>query len=90
MTDGLLTADYDFVLPPELIAQTPLAHRDASRLMVVDRGAGTISHRRFAELPSLMAAGDLLVVNRSKVVKARLRGTRVGSGAPASTTFRGR
>ena len=83
MTDELLTADYDFTLPRELIAQAPLARRDASRLMVVDRGAGTISHRRFAELPSLMAAGDLLVVNRSKVVKARLRGTRVGSGAPA-------
>ncbi|MFL5606169.1 MAG: tRNA preQ1(34) S-adenosylmethionine ribosyltransferase-isomerase QueA [Gemmatimonadaceae bacterium] len=80
---GLLTADYDFALPPELIAQTPLARRDASRLMIVDRSTQTISHRGFAELPSLMAPGDLLVVNRSRVVKARLLGTRVGSGAPA-------
>jgi S-adenosylmethionine:tRNA ribosyltransferase-isomerase len=80
---GLLTADYDFALPSELIAQTPLARRDASRLMVVDRAAQTISHRTFADLPSLIAPGDLLVVNRSRVVKARLLGRRVGSGAPA-------
>ena len=83
MPAGLLTADYDFDLPPELIAQAPLARRDASRLMIVDRAAGTIAHRTFTDLPSLMAAGDLLVVNRSKVVKARLLGTRAGSGAPA-------
>jgi S-adenosylmethionine:tRNA ribosyltransferase-isomerase len=83
MANGLLTADYDFDLPPELIAQTPLARRDASRLMVVDRAAGTISHRTFTDLPDLTAAGDLMVVNRSRVVKARLLGTRVGSGAPA-------
>jgi S-adenosylmethionine:tRNA ribosyltransferase-isomerase len=80
---GLLTADYDFELPPELIAQAPLARRDASRLMVIDRAAGTISHRTFTDLPSLTAAGDLMVVNRSRVVKARLLGTRIGSGAPA-------
>jgi S-adenosylmethionine:tRNA ribosyltransferase-isomerase len=83
MPSGLLTADYDFHLPPELVAQTPLERRDASRLMVLDRAAGTISHRTFADLPELLAPGDLLVVNRSRVVKARLLGTRVGSGAPA-------
>ncbi|MDB4898475.1 MAG: S-adenosylmethionine:tRNA ribosyltransferase-isomerase, partial [Gemmatimonadetes bacterium] len=83
MPAGLLTADYDFELPPALIAQAPLARRDASRLMVLDRAAGTIAHRVFSNLPSLMSSGDLLVVNRSKVVKARLLGTRVGSGAPA-------
>jgi S-adenosylmethionine:tRNA ribosyltransferase-isomerase len=80
---GLLTADYDFDLPPELIAQTPLERRDASRLMVVDRGTRTISHRTFSDLPELVAPGDLVVVNRSRVVKARLLGRRVGSGAPA-------
>lgn len=80
---GLLTSDYDFELPPELIAQTPLAQRDASRLMVLDRAAGTIAHRTFADLPELMTPGDLLVVNRSRVVKARLLGRRRGSGAPA-------
>jgi len=83
MADGLLTADYDFDLPHDLIAQSPLAERDASRLMVVDRASGTISHRKFSDLPRLMSPGDLLVVNRSRVVKARLLGTRVGSGAPA-------
>jgi S-adenosylmethionine:tRNA ribosyltransferase-isomerase len=83
MPSGLLTADYDFELPHELIAQAPLARRDASRLMVVDRASGTIAHRAFTDLPSLLAPGDLLVVNRSRVVKARLLGRRVGSGAPA-------
>jgi S-adenosylmethionine:tRNA ribosyltransferase-isomerase len=83
MPDGLLTSDYDFDLPHDLIAQSPLAERDASRLMVVDRAAGSISHRRFSDLPGIVAPGDLLVVNRSRVVKARLLGTRVGSGAPA-------
>ena len=83
MQAGLLTADYDFDLPHDLIAQSPLEQRDASRLMVVDRAAGTISHRRFSDLPEIVAPGDLLVVNRSRVVKARLLGTRVGSGAPA-------
>ena len=80
---GLLTADYDFELPTELIAQAPLERRDASRLMVVNRAAGTIEHRTFSDLPSLTVPGDLMVVNRSRVVKARLLGTRVGSGAPA-------
>src|SRR5437763_1076324 len=80
---GLLTADYDFDLPPELIAQKPLERRDASRLMVVDRTAQTIEHHVFADLPRLIAPGDLLVVNRSRVVKARLLGARIGSGAPA-------
>jgi S-adenosylmethionine:tRNA ribosyltransferase-isomerase len=83
MPNGLLTADYEFDLPPELIAQSPLARRDASRLMIVDRATGTISHRTFVELPELIAPGDLLVVNRSRVVKARLLGKRAGSGAPA-------
>ena len=83
MPSGLLTEDYDFELPAALIAQAPLPQRDASRLMVVDRTAGSITHRRFSDLAELMAPGDLLVANRSKVVKARLLGTRDGSGAPA-------
>jgi S-adenosylmethionine:tRNA ribosyltransferase-isomerase len=82
MPEGMLTADYDFALPLQLVAQVPLA-RGASRLMIVDRRAATITHARFADLPSLVTPGDLLVTNRSKVVKARLLGTRDGSGAPA-------
>ena len=83
MRSGLLTADYDFELPHELIAQAPLPRRDASRLMVLDRAAGTISHRHFTDLAELLAPRDLLVVNRSRVVRARLLGRRAGSGAPA-------
>lgn len=81
--DGTRTAHYDFALPPELIAQTPLERRDASRLMVVDRASRSITHYTFAHLEMLLRAGDLLVVNRSRVMRARLLGTRVGSGAPA-------
>jgi S-adenosylmethionine:tRNA ribosyltransferase-isomerase len=83
MPNGLLTADYAFDLPADLIAQAPLARRDASRLMVLDRGSGKIEHRLFSDLPELTRPGDLMVVNRSRVVKARLLGARVGSGAPA-------
>ena len=81
--NGLATSDYDFDLPPELIAQAPLARRDASRLMVVHRDTGVIQHRHFTDVANLLAPGDLLVVNRSRVVKARLLGSRAGSGAPA-------
>ena len=79
----LRTADYDFTLPPGLIAQAPLPRRDASRLMVVDRVSGAISHSTFDALALLMDPGDLLVVNRSRVMRARLLGTRDGSGAHA-------
>jgi len=78
---GTRTSDYDYDLPPELIAQEPLADRAASRLMVVDRAAGTIAHRRFADLVDLVPAGDLLVLNTTRVLKARLLGRRP-SGAP--------
>jgi S-adenosylmethionine:tRNA ribosyltransferase-isomerase len=76
------TSDYDFELPPELIAQAPLARRDDSRLMVVDRATQTISHRTFRDLQELIPSGDLLVLNRTRVIRARLLGRRA-SGAPA-------
>jgi S-adenosylmethionine:tRNA ribosyltransferase-isomerase len=82
MTHGTRTADYDFALPPELIAQRPADRRDASRLMVVDRAAGTIAHRTFADLAALVPAGDVLVLNTTRVFRARLLATR-DSGAPA-------
>lgn len=78
----LKTSDYDYVLPPELIAQAPLPRRDDSRLMVVDRAAGTIVHRQFRNLPELTGAGDVMVRNTTRVFRARLLGTR-DSGAPA-------
>ena len=79
---GTRTSDYDFELPPERIAQHPLARRDASRLMVVDRATQTISHRTFADVVDLMDPRDVLVVNRTRVLRARLLGSRA-SGAPA-------
>ena len=79
---GERTADYDFSLPPELIAQEPLADRTASRLMVVRRDPGTIEHRHFSDLAELIDAGDIVVLNTTRVLKARLLGTRQ-SGAPA-------
>ena len=79
---GSRTADYDFNLPPELIAQAPLARRDESRLMVVDRRREAIEHARFNDLVGLVPAGDVLVLNRTRVIRARLLGKR-RSGAPA-------
>jgi S-adenosylmethionine:tRNA ribosyltransferase-isomerase len=73
-------SDYDFALPEAQIAQAPLAARDASRLMVVNRSSGAWTHRHFAELPGLLREGDLLVVNDARVIPARLLGTKVGTG----------
>lgn len=64
--------DYDYELPPELIAQVALAQRDASRLMTVDRATQTIGDHDFIDLPDLLRPGDLLVVNDSRVIPARL------------------
>ena len=79
---GERTSDYDFELPAHLIAQRPLDRRDASRLMVVDRARGTIEHRTFSDIANLLSAPDVLVVNRTRVLRARLLGARA-SGAPA-------
>ncbi len=80
--EGSVTADYDFDLPAPLIAQTPAAKRDESRLMVLDRGSKTIEHRTFRDITSLIPSGDVIVLNTTKVFRARLLGTR-DSGAPA-------
>lgn len=66
------TADFDYQLPPELIAQTPIEPRDASRLMVLNRDTGEITHHHFYNLPSFLHPGDLLVYNESRVIPARL------------------
>jgi S-adenosylmethionine:tRNA ribosyltransferase-isomerase len=79
---GSQTTDYDFALPPERIAQRPLERRDASRLMIVRRASGAIEHATFADVAQLIDSRDVLVVNRSRVLRARLLGTRA-SGAPA-------
>ncbi|HSB80099.1 MAG TPA: S-adenosylmethionine:tRNA ribosyltransferase-isomerase [Candidatus Methylomirabilis sp.] len=67
-------SDFDYELPPELIAQEPAAQRDAARLMVLDRPTGRIQHRRFSDLPEYLRSGDLLIVNDTKVIPARLYG----------------
>jgi S-adenosylmethionine:tRNA ribosyltransferase-isomerase len=65
-------ADYDFVLPEDLIASRPLEERDASRMLVLHRRSGKIEHRRFRDLPDYLEPDDLAVLNNSRVIKARL------------------
>jgi len=72
-------ADFDFNLPPELIAQSPTTERDASRLMVLDRHSGHLEHRRFPDIVNLLQAGDVLVMNDSRVIPARLLGRKLDS-----------
>ena len=69
------TADFDYVLPPELIAQQPMPQRDHSRLLVLERDSGHVAHRQFRDLLHFLRAGDVLVLNNSRVMPARLRGT---------------
>jgi S-adenosylmethionine:tRNA ribosyltransferase-isomerase len=69
---GLRVADFDFELPEELIAQTPPAERGSSRMLAMDRATGALRDAQFGELPSMLCAGDLLVLNDSRVIPARL------------------
>src|SRR5580698_2323777 len=74
----MLVSDFDYELPEELIAQRPPEVRGTSRMMTLDRRTGAFADRRFAELPSLLRAGDLLVLNDSRVIPARLYARRAG------------
>jgi len=74
------TSDFYYDLPEELIAQAPIAQRDASRLMVLDRENGNIEHRHFFDLPKYLRAGDCLILNNSRVLPARLLGQRLPGG----------
>lgn len=74
-------SDFYFDLPQELIAQHPLDRRDSSRLLHLDRESGTVVHRHFHQLPELLQPGDLLVLNDSRVIPARLLGTKIPTGA---------
>lgn len=74
------TSDFDFDLPEELIAQEPLAERDASRLMYLPLGSAAWSHHHFRDLPELLRAGDLLVLNDARVIPARLQGHKRATG----------
>ena len=77
------TSDFDFELPEELIAQTPLERRDASRLLTLDKRTGETGHGHFYDLPRLLRPGDCLVMNDSRVLPARLLGRREPTGGAA-------
>jgi S-adenosylmethionine:tRNA ribosyltransferase-isomerase len=77
------TAEFHFDLPPELIAQFPAAQRDESRLLVLNRGSGQLEHRKFRDILEYLRPGDVLVLNNSRVIPARLHGT----NARTSGTF---
>ncbi len=74
------TSDFDYQLPPERIAQTPVEPRDASRLMVVHRDSGAIEHRIFRQIGDYLRPGDLLVLNQTRVIPARLFGRKAETG----------
>jgi S-adenosylmethionine:tRNA ribosyltransferase-isomerase len=76
----VLVSDFDFDLPPELIAQHPPPRRTDARLLVLERASGRITHSRVTELPSLLAPGDLVVLNDTRVFPARLVGKRLPGG----------
>ena len=75
------TDDFDFYLPEELIAQTPLEKRDSSRLLVLDKKTGDISHKHFTDIIDYMEKGDTLVLNDTKVMPARLYGVKEETSA---------
>ena len=73
-------SDFDYELPQELIAQTPIEPRDASRLLVVHRDSGIFEHRHFRDIGDYLRPGDLLIANQSRVLPARLLGHRAETG----------
>src|ERR1700737_1792515 len=78
------SAALDYDLPAELIAQQPADPRDSSRLLVYERATGAVRHRRFRDLPEELTRGELVVVNDSRVIPARLRLRRGGGGRGAA------
>ncbi len=77
----MLTRDFHFDLPDRLIAQTPLEQRDSSRLLVLDKNSGNLSHRQFFQLPDFLRSGDCLVLNDTRVLPARLLGHKTSGAA---------
>jgi S-adenosylmethionine:tRNA ribosyltransferase-isomerase len=76
----MYTADFDYHLPPELIAQTPTDPRDHARLLVLNRNSGAVEHLHFYDLTKILKAGDVLVLNKTRVLPARLNGNRIETG----------
>jgi len=81
------TADFDYTLPAERIAQQPLAVRDASKLLVLDRADGSVRHHTFRDLPDFLGPGDLLVINDTRVIPARTFGVREKTGGRVEVLF---
>ena len=77
----LKTSDFDYYLPEELIAQTPIEKRDNSRLMVIERKSGNITHKHFYDIIEYLNEGDALVLNNSRVIPARVYGKKEDTGA---------
>ncbi len=84
---GYSTKDYYYELPEELIAQTPAAERDRSRLMVLDRYTGEYKHRIFHDILDYLHAGDVLVINDSKVIPARIFGKKIAENSTVAVEF---
>src|SRR5436190_10996577 len=80
MTQPLRTADFEYELPRELIAQEPIEPRDSARLLVLRRADNSLEHRHISDLPELLSPGDLLIANRSRVLPARIHGKLGGGG----------
>ena len=80
-------SDFDYDLPLELIAQEPPARRDGARMLVLDRAKQTWEHRRFADLPEYLRAGDLLVANDTRVIPARVFGRKAKAGTGGKVEF---
>ena len=76
-------SDFDYHLPPERIAQIPIEPRDAARMLVMRRASGDIEHRHFRDLPAYLNPGDVLVLNQTRVIPARLPAQKVPSGGAA-------
>ena len=75
------TDDFDYYLPEELIAQVPILKRDSSKLMVVDKESGEISHKQFSDIIEYLNKDDVLVLNDSKVIPARIIGSKEETNA---------
>src|ERR1700679_3575978 len=86
----MLVSDFDFHLPEELIAQEPPAGRAGARMLTLDRATGAYADRHFRELPEMLQAGDLLVLNDSRVIPARLFAHRAGLHTQAQHAATGR
>ena len=85
-SEDLILDSYDYVLPPELIAQKPAEKRDKSRLLVVNKLTGDLTHKNFSSIKEYFSKGDCLVLNKTKVFPARLKGKKE-SGGKAEALF---